>query len=294
MLMQRNIDTRISGPAHVRFQAQTLIQSPYTEGGTSMAISSRLKVSTRQSTSEWRGESSQVEQASDHQLNRWGGIAGLAGVILMLAAGVVVGAFGLPDASDVETLRDFADIESGRIFEHFFYLGAVMMFALHVLVLYQMLRTAHPAAALFGAAMALFGFVIMAASSLLHVATSPLAELYTAPDTPPEDLRAIEYAWYGAQSVFDTMLATGVLLVPIGIVLLGIAMRSAAAFGSRLSTFSILLGVVGVIGAVIAIVDPGSAFAAASVLTIVAFHLSTGWRTLALGKTQSTDRDART
>ncbi len=89
MLMQRNIDTRISGPAHVRFQAQTLIQSPCTEGGMSMAISSRLKVSTRQSTSEWRGESSQVEQASDHQLNRWGGIAGLAGVILMLAAGVV-------------------------------------------------------------------------------------------------------------------------------------------------------------------------------------------------------------
>jgi hypothetical protein len=29
-------------------------------------------------------------------------------------------------------------------------------------------------------------------------------------------LGAIESSWYGAQSVFDTMLATGVLLVPIG------------------------------------------------------------------------------
>ena len=48
---------------------------------------------------------------------------------------------------------------------------------------------------------------MMAASSLLHVSTAPLAELYTDPDTAPEDLPAIEYAWHGAQSVFDTMLA---------------------------------------------------------------------------------------
>ncbi len=36
----------------------------------------------------------------------------------MLGAVAVVVAWGLPDASDVETLRDFADIESGRIAEH--------------------------------------------------------------------------------------------------------------------------------------------------------------------------------
>jgi hypothetical protein len=207
----------------------------------------------------------------------------------MVAVGVVVGALGLPDASDVETLTDFADIESGRIAEHFLYLGALMLFALHVLVLYRLLKTAHPAAALFGTAIAAFGFVIMAASSLLHVATSPLADLYTAPDTPAEDLPSIEYAWHGAQSVFDTMLATGVLLVPIGILLLGVAMRSAPAFGSRLTMLTIALGTVGIIGAAIAIVDPGSMFSAVSVLAIVVFHLSTGWRTLALGNEVSID-----
>ena len=253
-----------------------------------MSISSRQESSARQSVSALRGESPQSEQKPDRQLYRWGGVAGLSGGILMLAAGVVVGVLGLPDASDVDTLRDFADIRSGRIAEHALYLGALMMLALHVFVLYRLLETAHPAAALFGTVTAAFGLVIMAASSLLHVATSPLADLYTAPDTPPEDLPAIEYAWHGAQSVFDTMLATGVLLVPIGIVLLGAAMWNAPAFGPRLAWFAFGLGTVGVVGAAIAVVDPGSEFSAASVLALVVFFLSTGWRTLTLGNMRST------
>ncbi|MDH3754259.1 MAG: hypothetical protein OEU32_10350 [Acidimicrobiia bacterium] len=254
-----------------------------------MVISFQPKVSAERAASVQPGGSSQSEQDPDRQLYLWGGGAGLAGVTLMVVVAVVVGALGLPDASDVETLRDFADIESGRIAEHLLYLGALMLFALHVLVLHRLLRTAHPPAALFGTAIAEFGLVMMAASSLLHVATSPLADLYTSPDTPSEDLQSIEYAWHGAQSVFDTMLTTGVLLVPIGIVLLGLAMRSAPAFGPRLTMLAIGLGTVGIVGATIAVVDPGSAFSAASVVAIVAFHLGTGWRTLTLGNKAGID-----
>jgi hypothetical protein len=223
------------------------------------------------------------ERSSELQTNRWGGVAGIAGGILLIASAAVVGALGLPDASNVETLTDFADIESGRIAEHFLYLGALILFALHVLVLHRLLKTAHQAAALFGAAVAEIGLIIMAAGSLLHVSTSPLADLYTSSNASPEDLAAIEYAWHGAQSVFDTMLTTGVLLVPVGIVLLGVAMRSAPAFGPPLTWLAIGLGIVGFIGAVIAVVVPGSTFSAASVLAIVVFFVSTGWRTLKLG-----------
>jgi hypothetical protein len=257
-----------------------------------MANSSRLNVPAMHAAAKPHGESSHYERP-DRQLCRWGGAAGVAGGILMIGAGVVVGSLGLPDASDVETLTDFANIESGRIAEHFLYLGAVMLIALHVLVLHRLLSRAHPPAALFGAAIAEFGFAIMAASSLLHVATSPLADLYTAPDTPPEDLQSIEYAWHGAQSVFDTMLTTGVLLVPIGIVLLGVAMRRTPAFGSRLAVLAIGLGAVGVIGAVIAVVDPGSMFSAVSVLAMVVFSLFVGWRTLKLGTEVDIDLDDR-
>ncbi|MFW2380468.1 MAG: hypothetical protein ACN4GZ_01830 [Acidimicrobiales bacterium] len=207
----------------------------------------------------------------------------------MIAAIGVVVALGLPDASDVETLTDFSNIESGRIAEHFFYLGALMFFALHVLVLHRMLRTIHAPAALFGAAIAQFGLVIMAASSVLHVSTKPLADLYTASDASDEDLRSIEYAWHAAQSVFDTMLATGVLLVPIGITLFGIAMWNAPAFGRRIAQVAVGLGILGTIGAVIAVVVPGSAFSAAAVLAIVLFHLVTGLRTLKVGNDRDID-----
>ena len=254
-----------------------------------MAISSQPDVSARRTASVPQGESLRLERTADQQLCRWGGGAGIAGVISMIAAVAVVIALGLPDASDVETLRDFADIRSGRIFEHLFYLGALMMFALNVLVLHRVLRTAHPPAALFGAAVAEFGLVIMAASSLLHVATAPLADLYTAPDTPPGDLASIEYAWHGAQSVFDTMLVTGVLLVPIGIVLLGVAMRGAPMFGPGLTWLTIGLGTAGIIGAAIEVVDPDLEFSAASVLAIVVFNLSTGWRMLTVGNEAGVD-----
>lgn len=254
-----------------------------------MAISSRFNLSTRHATSSRDTESSRSVQDEDLQVYRWGGVAGLGGVISMLGAFVVVGAWGLPDASDVETLRDFADIKSGRIAEHVLYLGALVLFALHVVVLHRVLKTAHSAAALFGTVIAAFGLVIMAASSMLHLSTSPLADLYTGQDTSAEDRQMIEYAWHGAQSVFDTMLATGVLLVPIGIVLFGVAMRNAPTFGRRLTALTFGLGVVGTIGAAIAIVVPGSAFSAVGVLAIVAFHVGTGWRMLTLGRIEGHD-----
>lgn len=235
------------------------------------------------------GEPSQPEPAQIGQMIRWGGVAGVAGVASLLCSAVVVGVMGLPDASDLETLTDFSDIETGRIVEHFFYLGAVMLFALHVFVLHQTLRATHPSAALFGTVMAGFGYVIMAASALLHVSTSPLADLYDDPDRSAEDLHAIEYAWHGAQSLFDTMLTTGVLLVSIGIVLFGVAMRSAPAFGPRLPLFTIALGTVAVICAAIAVIDPGSLLLALSVLGIAVFHLSVGWRTLKVGNEMSVE-----
>ena len=223
-----------------------------------------------------------ANQTADWQLTRWSGIAGLAGAALLLGAGVVVGILGLPDASDVETLTDYADIESGRIAEHFLYLGGLMLVALHVLGLNRLVRDDHPAAALFGTATAQFGLVILAASSLLHLATSPLSEIYNASDTPPEDLPSIEYAWHAGQSVFDTMLATGMLLVPVGIGLLGVAMRAGTVFGQRMGWLAVGLGIAGAIGAVIAIVDPGSMFSAVAALTVVVFTLAAGWKTLRL------------
>jgi hypothetical protein len=231
-------------------------------------------------------------QAGERQLARWGGAAALGGVVFMLLAFAVVIGLDLPDASDAETLTDFADIETGRIFENLFYLASVVLFTLHVPVLYQLLKRAHWAAALFGAALSTIGLAIMAASSLLHVSTSPLADLYSDSSTPSEELPAIEYAWHGTQSVFDSMLATGLLLVPVGMVLFGVAMRRSRRFGPRLAGLAIGLGVIGAVGATVEVVDRALEFSAVSVLAIVVFHLATGWRTLHLGKSDDTSTSA--
>ena len=123
---------------------------------------------------------------------------------------------------------------------------------------------------------------LMATCALLHVSTAPLADLYESQDANPTDQRAIEYSWHAAQSVFDTMLATGVLLVPTGIALFGVAMWTTTSFGRRLAVFSVGLGAVGTLGAAIAIVDPSSDVDAVSVLAMTVLFLSVGWRTLNL------------
>ena len=219
-----------------------------------------------------------VEKGADRQLLRWGGVAGVAGSLFMFGTLLVVTMLGLPDASDVETLTDYPDIAAGRMAEHFLYLGALVLFTLHVLALYRMLRPSHPAAALFGAATTVMGFITMAASSMLHISTAPLSDLYETAEAG--ERAAIEAAWAGAQSVFDTMLATGVLLVPIGLLLLGYAMRRFPAIASSITWLTIGLGAVGVVGAAIAIIDPGSMFSALSVLGIVVVMLATGWQML--------------
>ncbi len=122
---------------------------------------------------------------ADRQLSRWGGAAGLAGVFYMIVTVVVIGAMGLPDASDLETLTDFADIESGRIAEHFLYLAALVLFALHVLVLRRLLDRANRRPHSSERPSAEFGFVIMAASSVLHVVDLAPRRLYTGPGRRP-------------------------------------------------------------------------------------------------------------
>lgn len=248
-----------------------------------MSVSSKSVEPAGRAAPEGQDQPAQADRTPDRQLIRWGGLSGLVGVLLLIGAAVVVMALGLPDASDPETLTDFTDIESGRIAEHFLYLGALVLFACHAFVLRGLLRTAHPAATLFGTVMAAFGLVIMAAGSMLHVSTSPLADSYNAPDASPEDQQAIEYSWQAAQSVFDTLLTTGVLLVPIGLALFGVAMRNAPAFGPRLAWLSIGLGTVGFLGAAIEAIAPGTDLSVLAVLAIAVFNVSVGWRTLGLG-----------
>jgi magnesium-transporting ATPase (P-type) len=217
---------------------------------------------------------------NERQLTRWGGFAGFVGGLLLLGAFLVVGAVGLPDTSNLDSLTDFPDIETARIVENALYLGALVMFALHSLALSRMLWSTNPAPALFGAATSVLGLVTLIAGALLHVTTATMSDLYVASDTSASERQTIAYVWQGAQSVFDTLLITGALLVAVGILLFGLAMRSSATFGPVISWVSIGLGSLGIVGAAVGVVDPGSPAVAGSILGLLVFHLCTGWLSL--------------
>ena len=85
------------------------------------------------------------------------------------------------------------------------------------------------------------------------------------------------------------MLATGLLLVPIGIALMGLALRGSDLYGRWLSWIAIILGLVGTIGAAIEVVDTDSDLSALGVLAMVVFHLLVGWQTMTLSTKKKFD-----
>jgi hypothetical protein len=89
--------------------------------------------------------------------------------------------------------------------------------------------------------------------------------------------------WRATQGIFDALFGAGLLLVPIGLIALGMAMFGVPAFGKR---FGGVLGVVGVVAASVLLVDPHSPSAFAGVLALIAFHLVLGWKLYSLSRAQ--------
>src|SRR5215218_4032071 len=72
---------------------------------------------------------------------RWGGLAGIAGGILLVAVVVIVGVFVGPDPAEPEGLvMRFPDVRAAHIVEEVLYLGVLALWAIHFLALYRALR----------------------------------------------------------------------------------------------------------------------------------------------------------
>ncbi|MEX2543312.1 MAG: DUF4386 family protein, partial [Trueperaceae bacterium] len=164
------------------------------------------------------------------------------------------------------------------------YLAVIILWVTSFLALYRTLRQSDLAASLFGSVLGIFGLAVLAVSALPHVATAPISDLYHASGTSPEDQAALVLIWQATQGIFDALLAVGLLIVPIGIVLLGMAMLRSPAFGRGLARFSIVLGLVGALTAAFDIVAGTSQIAAIGVLGLIVFHLVVGWRLYRLSR----------
>jgi hypothetical protein len=210
---------------------------------------------------------------SGHQYRR-SGLAGIAGSLLFIVVFIFVGLVVGADAS----IQAFPELRAGRTVENGLYLAALVLWIAPFLALGRALRESSPIAATRASVLATVGVAILAAGALPHVASVPISDLYHAPGATAADQAALAAVWEGIQAIGTMLLVTGLAIVPLGVIGLGVAMLRSPDFGARLARGCIALGVVGVGVAVVLLVDPLSPIAAVGFFALVAFHLAAGWR----------------
>ena len=222
----------------------------------------------------------------DSSIPRWGGLAGIGGSVLLVVVFAIVGIFAGPEpAGPAGPISRFPEIRVARTVENGLYLAVLALWVPLPLALYRSLRRTRPAAALFGSALNIFGLTVLAAGAIPHAVTSRLSELYHADGATPEEQATLVLLWQANQGMFDALLLVGLLVMPVGVILLGLAMRRDPAFGKVAGNVSVALGVVGLAAAMVMLVDPLSAVAALGVLALIGFHLIAGWKSYRLSRT---------
>ena len=210
---------------------------------------------------------------------RWGGLAGILGAVLFLFVFVFVGVIVGPDpAGPAGAVTRFPEIKAARTLENGLYLVVIALFVIHFLALYRALRGASLAPALFGSVLGIVGLTVLAAGALPHVATTRLSDLYHAPGATPQDQATVVLLWQANQGIFDALLAAGLVLLPIGLIALGVAMLRAPDFGKGYGGATVALGVVGIGSASAFLLDPLSPVAVIGFLALIVFHLVLGWK----------------
>lgn len=223
-----------------------------------------------------------IRTREDRKVLQWGGRAGILGGILFIVVFAIVGVFVGTFAGPEVELAAYPDVRVARTFENGLYLLVLVLWVAHFIALYGALRRTSPAPALYGAGMGIMSMVMLAAGALPHVVTAPMSDLYHAPGATPDEQAALVVAWQAAQSVVESLLIVGLVIAPIGLLLLGAAMLRTPAFGRRIGRVTVGLGVAGAAAAVVTLAIPDSPVAAIGIFALIAFHLVVGWRTLRL------------
>jgi hypothetical protein len=225
----------------------------------------------------------EIEQESS--VLRWGGLAGMLGGILFILSWVVVlaGPVGMEDPADLAGwVTRFPTILTARVLENGILLTALILEVPLFLALYRALRRTSLAPALFGSTLGVLGIAAYTVGALPHVAHAPLSDLYHAPGATPEAQATLALVWQATWGIFDAILYVGFFVVPIGLLLLGLAMFRAPGFGKGFGWMSVGLGVVGLVAAVLQMADPASMIGAGSYFACLIFYLALGWKVYSL------------
>ena len=223
--------------------------------------------------------------AEDKSVLRWGGLAGILGAIFFILVFVIVIVFVGSDLAELEGwVMRFPAIRAARTVENSLYLVVLILWVTHFLALYRALWGENLALALFGSVLGISGLVVLAAGALPHVAQARISDLYHAPGATPEDQATLVLLLQATQGIFDALLIVGLVLLPIGLIALGVAMLEAPAFGKGFGGVSVVLGVLGVVAACVLLVDPLSPIAVVGVFALIVFHLVLGGKVYSLSR----------
>ncbi len=216
---------------------------------------------------------------------RWGGLAGMLGGILFILVMVFVIVFVPSDPADLAGfVTRFPDIQAIRVVENIIYLVALLLEVPLFLALYRALRKTSLAPALFGSVLGIVGLTAMVASTTPHVAHATLSDLYHAPGATPADQAALALMWQAIWGITEAPLYVGFFVVPIGFILLGVGMLGAPTFGKGFGGVSVGLGVLGLVAAVLQMVDPAADAGVGSYFAIIIFCFVLGWKVYSLSR----------
>jgi hypothetical protein len=216
----------------------------------------------------------------------WGGVSGILGSIIFILSFIFVGmVIGLKPDAPAGWVNQFPDIMVARIIENSLFLAVIILWLFHMLALYYALRGKGHAPRLFGSVLAMLGLGVLAVEALQHIAQAPIASLYHTAGVTPDEQTTLVFLWQATQGILDAMFITGLVLLPLSLILLGIAMLRTPTFGKRFGGMSMVLGAAGVIAAGLLVVDSGSVPGATiGVFVLVGFNLVLGWKVFRLSR----------
>jgi len=224
-----------------------------------------------------------IEQ--EKSILRWGGLGGILGGILFIFVMVFVAVAIGDGPNDLkEIVARFPNIHLLRVIENGVYLVALLLEILLFLGLFWALRKERLAPALFGSVLGIVGLVSMVISATPHVAHYPLSELFQATGTTPEAQETIALMWQGTWGVFDAPLYVGFFVVPLGLILLGVAMFAAPEFGKGISWMTVVIGALAFVAAILQMIDPASDIGAVSYLAPIVVYFVLGMKLNKLSK----------
>lgn len=226
----------------------------------------------------------QVPTSEEKSVLRWGGLAGMAGGILFILVPVILFGF-VPQApaDPASVVSRFPAVRAAITAGNFVNFIVNCLWVAFFLGLYRALRGTSPAPALFGSVLGLLGLGVLFVESSTQVAFDPISNLYHAPGATPPEQATLALVWQATQGMFNQFDTAAILLLPTGIVVLGVAMLRSPSFGKVFGWLSVVLGAAAIIAGFLF----GTASVVAAVVDIpifILFPILLGWKTYRLSR----------